>query len=877
MEHENELKEALDFVSPSALTYDEWLMVGMALKDSGLPVTLWEQWSTRDAGRYHKGECVKKWESFHGGGASPVTASSIFQLAYSHGWSGPAGHALDWNDDISAGTGAQTEGRLVDPRWVEAHELALPEQWDPVDQLKRYLQALFEPDEYVAYVTESFMAADRRRPAKGSWTRTAGQLITELDACGGDLGKVVGDCDPEVGAWICFNPVDGTGRKDANITAYRYALVECDNMELGKQQAIIKQLELPCAALVYSGGKSVHAIVKVDAPDYAEYRRRVDYLYAACQKNGLTIDQQNRNPSRLSRMPGILRGDKRQVLLETNIGKSCWDEWRDWLEAETDELPETESLADDWESLPPLADALITGVLRKGHKMLLAGPSKAGKSFALIELCIAIAEGRPWLGRFSCAQGKVLYINLELDRASCLHRFKDVYTALGLPPQNLRNIDIWNLRGASVPMDKLAPKLIRRAQKKGYTAVILDPIYKVITGDENSADQMAKFCNQFDLVCRALDCAVIYCHHHSKGAQGGKRSMDRASGSGVFARDPDAMLDMTELVPTDAIREQLLSLSSPDVQRRFWNTMQAQSVLRSNFGVQLVEQGNKINNTQYTFTGLKEVYESMCLNLCGASHYPMTKLFGRSPAGMNATGESDLKNYYDYVDTLRESRLRPVLEKLLPVLARSAGIQLEDADLSFPPLWTPTAKETADIAKIKADSIVSAFQSGLLDVPAAQQELRRLSDETGMFGSITDEAIAANAGKTYQDVTALRDPLAGLTENLTGMEVPTADTSVFDFNSRHDPSDGRFTSGGGSGKIEKTKYAPSPQRSESKIQLKPKTYARLTGVLNTQYPGLLAGEKVIIRDANYQYHVTADGFGGLSVERRIPITNRRKK
>lgn len=95
MEHENELKEALDFVSPSALTYNEWLMVGMALKDAGLPVTIWEQWSTRDAGRYHKGECVKKWESFHGGGASPVTASSIFQLAYSHGWSGPAGHALD--------------------------------------------------------------------------------------------------------------------------------------------------------------------------------------------------------------------------------------------------------------------------------------------------------------------------------------------------------------------------------------------------------------------------------------------------------------------------------------------------------------------------------------------------------------------------------------------------------------------------------------------------------------------------------------------------------------------------------------------------------------------------------------------------------------
>ena len=227
-------------------------------------------------------------------------------------------------------------------------------------------------------------------------------------------------------------------------------------------------------------------------------------------------------------------------------------------EIEDDGLPPVENLQTACgHGVPEQSPAMIEGVLRKGHKMLLAGPSKAGKSFALIELCIAIAEGRPWLGRFSCAQGKVLYINLELDRASCLHRFKDVYTALGLPPQNLRNIDIWNLRGASVPMDKLAPKLIRRAQKKGYTAVILDPIYKVITGDENSADQMAKFCNQFDLVCRALDCAVIYCHHHSKGVQGGKRSMDRASGSGVFARDPDAMLDMTELTPTDAIREQL--------------------------------------------------------------------------------------------------------------------------------------------------------------------------------------------------------------------------------------------------------------------------------------------------------------------------------
>ncbi|MEG2419516.1 MAG: AAA family ATPase, partial [Eubacterium sp.] len=288
---------------------------------------------------------------------------------------------------------------------------------------------------------------------------------------------------------------------------------------------------------------------------YSEYRKRVDYLYEVCQKNGLKIDSQNRNPSRLSRMPGIMRGGRKQFLVDTNIGKESWAEWKEWVESITDDLPDPEGLDSVWNDLPALSPPLIEGVLRQGHKMLLAGPSKAGKSFALIELCCAIAEGQKWLS-WQCAQGKVLYVNLELDRASCLHRFKDVYQALGWNPCNIGNIDIWNLRGKSVPMDKLAPKLIRRAMKKDYIAIVIDPIYKVITGDENSADQMANFCNQFDKVCTELGAAVIYCHHHSKGSQGGKRSMDRASGSGVFARDPDALLDLIELELNDNILAQ---------------------------------------------------------------------------------------------------------------------------------------------------------------------------------------------------------------------------------------------------------------------------------------------------------------------------------
>ena len=208
--------------------------------------------------------------------------------------------------------------------------------------------------------------------------------------------------------------------------------------------------------------------------------------------------------------------------------------------------------------------------------------------------------------------------------------------------------------------------------------------------------------------------------------------------------------------------EQLLSIGSPQVQRRFWQVMQAQSVLRSNFATQVVEQGTKLTNTQYSFTGLKDVYESMALNLCGASHYPMTKLFGRSPGGLNATGESDLTNYYDYIDSQREAKLRPVLERLLPVLCMSAlgGIPA-DIEIDFPPLKTPTPTERAEIGKTKAEAVLAAFQANALPLDTTLQELKAIGDETGLFASITDDQIAAGAGKTAADVQMLRDPLLG--------------------------------------------------------------------------------------------------------------------
>lgn len=538
--------EALNHIDPSTLSYQEWVDVGMALKEEGLPCSVWDDWSQNDS-RYHHGECEKKWSSFQGSG---VTAGTIVHMAKARGWKPvkDEGHALDWDSYITID---EEDLKVLDSGYIEGVELHEPVKWDPVQEITDYLNALFNDNENVGYVIESYEKDGKYIPKnKGNYDRTAGELIRELSECGGDIGKVFGDYDPKGGAWIRFNPMDGKGAKNENVTEYRYALVESDTLDLHKQYAIIKELELPVAALVYSGGKSIHAIVKVEAGTYQEYRKNVEYLYKACEKNGLVVDTQNKNPSRLSRMPGVTRNGKKQYLIDTNIGKSTWAEWKDWIESVNDNLPDFESLADQWDDLPELADELIEGVLRKGHKMLIAGPSKAGKSFLLIQLAIAIAEGKNWIGK-KCSKGKVLYVNLELDRASCLHRFRDVYEAMDLPPENVSSISIWNLRGKSLPMNRLAPKLIRRAQKHNYAAIIIDPIYKVLTGDENSAEKMSEFCNQFDKVCTELACSVIYCHHHSKGGQGSKFAADRASGSGVFARDPDALMDIVEIDISD--------------------------------------------------------------------------------------------------------------------------------------------------------------------------------------------------------------------------------------------------------------------------------------------------------------------------------------
>ena len=265
------LKELLQYIDPACLDYQGWVNVGMALKYEGYDVETWDEWSRTDTARYHAGDCEKKWRTFKGS-AAPVTAGTIVQMAKEGGWRYGSDEPLDWDSVI----GSKDNLVIVDKSWVEGKELNIPEKWEPAQQLTKYLETLFEASETIGYVTESWEKDGKFLPTKGVYTRTAGEVIETLSKCEGDLGNAIGDYKPEAGAWSRFSPLDGKGVKNENVTEYRYALVESDTADITHQNQIMRELELPIACLVYSGGKSLHAIVRIDAANFDEYRKRVD-------------------------------------------------------------------------------------------------------------------------------------------------------------------------------------------------------------------------------------------------------------------------------------------------------------------------------------------------------------------------------------------------------------------------------------------------------------------------------------------------------------------------------------------------------------------------------------------------------------------------
>lgn len=187
---------------------------------------------------------------------------------------------------------------------------------------------------------------------------------------------------------------------------------------------------------------------------------------------------------------------------------------------------------------------------------------------------------------------------------------------------------------------------------------------------------------------------------------------------------------------------QLLGASTQKAQENLYKVLQAQNQLMSNMGIYVMDKDDDFGSEQYSFGGINDIYESFMLDIAGACEMPVTKLFGREPAGFNSTGESDLTQYYDTLEEKQETYLQPIIDKLLPIIFMSTlGAIPEDLDWEFNPCMNVNSKDLADLAQSMASPIFEAFNAGLITKEIALKELKQQNEKTGMWSNITDEDI----------------------------------------------------------------------------------------------------------------------------------------
>jgi RecA-family ATPase len=204
-----------------------------------------------------------------------------------------------------------------------------------------------------------------------------------------------------------------------------------------------------------------------------------------------------------------------------------------WLQFEdVDDLPEAEP------------EVVIEGLLRIGEKLGITAGTKRFKTWLLLYIAYCIANGIDFLG-FKTVKSKVAFFDLELSRNGLKRRLNRIQKAVG--SGDFKNLKICSLRGKASLFCRNFPKIKSIIAKEQFKVVIIDPVYKFLLGKNESDNGMvAQMLEDLTVFCMETEVGMVYVHHHSKGNQAGKESLDRGSGAGAWSRDPDAVLDLSE-------------------------------------------------------------------------------------------------------------------------------------------------------------------------------------------------------------------------------------------------------------------------------------------------------------------------------------------
>jgi hypothetical protein len=213
--------------------------------------------------------------------------------------------------------------------------------------------------------------------------------------------------------------------------------------------------------------------------------------------------------------------------------------------------------------MPPMPQELVRGVLHRGCKFEIAGGSKSFKTWALLDLALSVSSGAPWWG-MGTTKGDVLYTNMELIEPVLARRLEAILKAR----RELKSdgLSCWTLRGFKVGALDTFSRLNEFLKERQFALIILDPIYKLLGGkNENAPGDISALLADVEALAQQIGAAIAFGHHFSKGNQSGKESIDRASGSGVWARDPDSIISMTRHKEPDHFTAEFTLRNSPPI------------------------------------------------------------------------------------------------------------------------------------------------------------------------------------------------------------------------------------------------------------------------------------------------------------------------
>jgi len=381
---------------------------------------------------------------------------------------------------------------------------------DPqASEFKRFLQAAFAPTEVVCICD----AVEDGRPVSAGSFIPVEDWITRFD---GPESRIL---SPErEGIFVRINPFKSNlySGSDNDVSAYRHVLVEFDDKPKAEQEKLFRDSGLPITVLIDSGGKSIHAWVRVDAPNRKEWDARRDIIYSSIPG----IDAKNKNPSRYSRLPGAWRSPvSQQKLLATNLGSASWEDYL--TSRETDDDKSTIVTIKELMDFDPTNDPdnlIGNRWITRGSSMIISGGTGIGKSSLMMQIIIRWCLGLDFFGIKPVKPLKIGVIQAENDKGDLAEAFRGVvYKRFSLDQMNQLQKNLEFRTEAVRTGDQFLAYARRFIHKSKLDVIVADPLFSYFGGDLSDQGEVSVFLrNKLQPILHETKVAWIWMHHVAK-------------------------------------------------------------------------------------------------------------------------------------------------------------------------------------------------------------------------------------------------------------------------------------------------------------------------------------------------------------------------